>query len=132
MAAVSRIDLRIRTAAGDASATNGRVYLGLGGREFRIPGPFRSGEDRTYTFGESANVAEVEWNDPRRHLPLDHLDMGRHPTYLRLEMTDSSANWHIGLVELVVHAVGTSITKAKLEGNDSLWLGDPYGKILYL
>ena len=59
MAAITRIDVRIRTANQPGAGTDGDVWAAVGGREFYLDSSandFEQGDSRTYTLGQGANV----------------------------------------------------------------------------
>jgi hypothetical protein len=74
MSAINRIELRLRTGDRQDAGTDGDVFLGLAGREFNVDTTsedFERGNDRTYIFGEGANVLRPPENDPRTPMQTD-------------------------------------------------------------
>ena len=82
MVLVNTIYLKLNTRPVENAGTDGRVYLGIGGREFYVDSEyedyddFEAGSTRTYIFGEvpSPTYLDGEWaparypedNDPRQ------------------------------------------------------------------
>jgi len=134
MAAITRIDLRLKTVNRPDAGTDADIYLGLAGREFHVdsfdPGEndFEPGSDKTYIFshGSEANVDDPKNNDPTDPWPLDSNDISRCPRYIRLEESNEHNNvtWNVELVRLTVKS-GNSIifTEDRLGGNANLWMG---------
>jgi len=87
MAAITRIDVRIKTGRGSSfTGTDGDAYIRIGGREFFVDSEaddFEPGSDRTYTFGEGANVRGAARNDPRSPYQLLTENLGRFPINIR-------------------------------------------------
>ena len=87
MAAITRIDVRIKTGRGSGfPGTDGDVYIRIGGREFFVDSEaddFEPGSDRTYTFGEGANVRDAALNDPRSPYQLLTQNLNRFPINIR-------------------------------------------------
>lgn len=137
MATIRKIELHLRTGSAADADTDGDVFLGLCGREFFVDSAesgyndFERGDDKTYIFGEGANVMRPAQNDPRSPLPCDANDLTRYPIYLRF-VPGPGGDWNIGLVELTVHApnIGQA-TFSRLEGNSNIWLGAKRGLFLY-
>jgi hypothetical protein len=76
MPAITRIQLRLVTGNRADAGTDGDVFLGICGREFNVDSrgdvnDFERNSDRTYIFGEGANVLRPEENDPRSPWQLD-------------------------------------------------------------
>ena len=133
MAVIKRMDITVNN--GD-NGTDGRVYLGLGGREFLLDRPgkndFRKNQTERFVLGDANNVDSVKHpdrNDPHALLPIDSADLDRFPIYIRL---DAPLAWHLEGVQVTVKSDDGTRTFAALPGNQNLFLGDDYGKILFL
>jgi len=144
MAQVTGILCQVITSNVDGAGTDGRVYLGLGGREFCLDSgtsDYKRGSWREYVMGlgpvepelppPQVRVLNAQQNDPRVGLPIKRLDT---PVYIRFEPVDGSAAWNLAFVAVLVYAPQFEVAYAPPEPNnfDSLWLGDKFGKILYL
>jgi hypothetical protein len=147
MVHVGQITATIKTGDVTNAPTSGRVYLGIGGREFRLNKPgdqFKRGATNEFIIGDGGNV-----NNPRsaNDLPfvdegtvntpaLPYDDLGLYPTYIRLEPKEEDDDWNVESVNVIAKKyqaetpTGDSTTFTDLEGNT--WLGDPFGKLLAL
>ena len=141
MAPLTRFDVRLVTAARPGAESPGAaVFVSLCGREFGVNHgdlDFSRGHDFTYIFGEQANVAESQDNDPRGPMPLDTADLTRFPIYIRYEPPDQPQDvrgWNLEAVRIVRTPVQTEIRlPTGLPGvAQDLWLGQASGKVLYL
>ncbi|MFI0240533.1 hypothetical protein [Streptomyces sp. NPDC016845] len=138
MADITKITAQVATGDDTNAGTFGWVYLGIGGREFVLTRPdiddMEPGSDDTYILGDGANVEEAQYNDPRTpQLNTDNLSA--YPAYIRLEPEGQYPAWQVERVTVVVNPDGPdSITfdNLDLRGAAKIWLGQPYGKTLYL
>jgi hypothetical protein len=147
MAEVTGVLCQIITGNVDGAGTDGRVYLGLGGREFRLD----SSEDdyersswREYILGRGPvepnlpppqiRVLNPNRNDPRKGYVLDTAMLSRAPVYVRFEPEGSGPDWNLRSAIVLVYTGEGQFVVAYFAaaGFDNLWLGDGYGKILYL
>ena len=134
MANISRIDVRLKTGSSGGAGTDGDVYIGVAGREFHIDSAYNDFErnsDRTYTLGRGANVKNAAFNNPRDP-QLDTADLSIFPEYLRFEPRGSGPNWNLEYVRITVNPGPSQISYRSLLGSPDLWLGQKYGKIVYL
>ncbi|MBU6997918.1 MAG: hypothetical protein HXS41_11765 [Theionarchaea archaeon] len=134
MANISRIDVRIATGNRSGAGTNGHIFIGACGREFVIDSSdddFERGADRTYTLGAGGNVSHKEFNDPRNpQLNTGHLT--RFPVYLRFEPAGDHADWNLEQVDITVNPGENQVKYTTLASGPNLWLGQNYGKMIYL
>jgi hypothetical protein len=127
------------------AGTDGRVYLGLGAREFRMDSSaddYERGSWREYIMGlgpvepnlpaPQIRVRNRQENDPRVGLPIDTAHLAQSPVYIRFEPAGSSPNWNLKFAAALVYAPQFVVAYLPPPAFDNLWLGDPYGKILYL
>jgi hypothetical protein len=79
-------------------------------------------------------VLDPQQNDPRFGFKLDTVHLTQTPAYLRFEPTGSNANWNLASATALVYTGdGEFFTAFRLpDGFDDLWLGDDYGKSVYL
>jgi hypothetical protein len=136
MANVTRIDVRLKTGSRGGAGTDGDVYIGVGGREFYIDtsyDDFETGSDRTYVLGQGANIKHATYNDPNQP-PIQDTDVDRFPVYLRFEPKGDNADWNIEFISVVVNPGPQEKRFERLAGGGALhlWLGQKYGKFLYL
>jgi hypothetical protein len=136
METLTSVTAVFETADEEGAGTNGEVYLGIGGREFRcdIPGSeFEPGDTDTFVFGAGANVHHADRNDPRvPQLTLDDVD--RCPTYVRF-VQDGQGAWKVLRV-----FVNLSVTlgphplrfRSDVHAAGGLWLGSDSGAMLFL
>jgi hypothetical protein len=145
MATLTRIDVTIQTGDRAGAGADGRVYLGIAGREFRCDSTaddFERGSRRTYTFGDGSNVVNGNLNDPRTpQLTVEAVN--RFPVYIRFEQEPAEGTFYgfdgrpagqWNLDRATVHLNGSSFhhyeTSVHLDGG--LWLGRDSGGLLYL
>ncbi|WP_207957816.1 hypothetical protein [Streptomyces sp. YIM 98790] len=140
MAAITTVTVRIHTADVRGAETEGRVYLGLAGREFRLrksASGFARGAQETFTLGEGADVFDAGFNDPRSPA-LDTADLDRFPAYLRLDPTGSGPAWCLEHARVTVNPGSGSAQVFESpaldgEGEDRrIWLDAYYGTALHL
>ena len=134
---IQKITVDITTTFAKGASTKGAVFLGLGGREFRLDiddhDDFHEGDEVSYVFGVAANVLFPDRNDPRKGLPLSLGDATRHPVYIRLEPQAKQDDWEVANVRVRVAALSGNVAFAALQGGDErLWLGRESGTILHL
>ena len=134
---IQKIVVDIATTFAEGADTTAAVYLGLGGREFRMDiqdhDDFEEGDEVTYVFGEGANVLFPERNDPRLGLRLTVDDVKAFPAYLRLDPHKDKDDWEVANVRVTVHAEEGQVVLAALQAPDErLWLGRQSGNLLYL
>jgi hypothetical protein len=147
MSKITGILCQVATGRVDNAGTDGRVYLGLGGREFRLDSSaddYERGSVREYLMGEGgwvedpstpppmSHVQNEEYNDPRVGFPLDTLNLTRNPVYIRFEPDGPSPNWNLSFAAALVYDPKFVVGYTPPEPFGSLWLGDPMGKVLYL
>jgi hypothetical protein len=144
MAQVTGILCQVITGNVSGAGTDGRVYLGLGGREFRMDtnaDDYERGSWREYIMGEPnipqphTHVLNGPRNDPRdMGFPIDRANLSKTPVYIRFEPSGSSPDWNLAFVAALVYAPQFAVAYAPPDPNNfhSLWLGDSYGKVLYL
>ena len=132
MTNLTRIDILIQTGSHSDAGTDGRIYLGLGGREFRCDSSaddFERGASRTYIFGDGANVSKRESNDPRNPQLIAE-DLIGYPMYLRFEQGSAS---HWLLQRAMLHLNGSSFQNFETRlGSAGLWLGFDSGAYCHL
>lgn len=132
MAAIDRIVVTVKTGTMSGAGTDGRVYLGACGREFRLASAaddFEIGSEKTFVLGKNANVTNPGLNDPRAP-QLDTDDASNYPVYIRFEVKTKADRWNVHVVCVRVepdstidmnpddiHEFGTPMK------NKSLWMG---------
>lgn len=136
---IRRIVVDVVTSHADRAGTTAPVFLGLGGREFRLSvagiAAFEQGAESTFHFGDDANVEFPERNDPRLGDPLTVADVLGIPAYIRLETRHDRDDWNVTSVAVRVHSQGErrAIRFSALNKlGQSLWLGADCGTRLYL
>lgn len=145
MAKITGILCQIITGNIDNAGTDGRVYLGLGGREFRLDSradDFERGSWREYILGQGpiepnlpspqVRVENRAYNDPRLGFPLDTVNLTRSPVYIRFEPSGSGPNWNLAFAAALVYDGQFVVGYVPPVDFDNLWLGDSMGKVLYL
>jgi hypothetical protein len=150
--AINKIELRLATGNRPGADTDGDVFLGICGREFFVDSQgdfndFQRNSNRTYIFGDGANVARPEENDPRSPWQLEFNDIIRLPLWIRFE-PGGGGDWNVERVDLAVTAGtveagdATSVVVRTLENraatptrpaeNPHVWLGERRGKFLFI
>ena len=134
---IQKISVDITTTFAKGASTKGAVFLGLGGREFRLDigdhPDFEEGDDVTYVFGDESNVMFPDRNDPRTGMPLALEDALGHPVYVRLEPHRTADDWELASIRVRVTASEGAAEFAALQGpTDRIWLGQQSGTILSL
>jgi hypothetical protein len=131
MAAITRIDVQLKTGTRNGAGTDGDVYIRICGREFYVdsaiddfqPNP----EPHTYTFGAGANVNFASDNDPRSPYQLLTENLDRFPVSLRFSPTSRSDNWNLESVNVIVNPGPGQVHYQALGGSNNLWLGTHSG-----
>ena len=127
-----RIKVTITTGRDRDAGTDGSVYLGLAGREFRCDtsaDDFERGTTRDYIFGDDENVQHKWENSPHRP-PLRVEDPDIFPAYIRFSQGGNSA-WL--LEEAMVYIDDETDPRYETDiSNNPIWLGDVCGCIYYL
>jgi hypothetical protein len=140
MVSITRIDVKVVTGDRKNAGTNGYVFLGIGGREFRLDSGENDFERNTtflYHLGDIATVLNADLNDPRSP-QLDTADLASFRVYIRFEPAGRKPGWNLEEVEVIVNpgADGTMKYKALEPKPDvpdpHLWLSQDCGKICYL
>ena len=142
MVAINRIDARVATVAGsDLHDTDDWVYLGLGGREFKLDtsaGDHDAGQNRTFRLGNQSNVTQAARNDPRSP-QIDTDEVPDFPVYIRKPGTrrgqgeDSGDDgWRVESVDVTVNPGPNQLRYTRLVGPERIWLSNGAGLILYL
>jgi serine protease len=134
---ITQIKVEIKTGNMNGAGTNGRIYLGIGGREFKLDQPgnqFEKGDSDTFTIGTGSNIENAAVND----LPtsnntespiISHLDILIFPKYIRFDPNDSDDNWNVEKVQVEVVDIGRTYQGPR-DGN--IWLGSRSGLFLGL
>ena len=147
MAVVSGILCQIMTGNENGAGTNGKVYLGFGGREFRMDTHFddyERGSYRTYIIGRGPDYPDLSpsqkyvdnssWNNPEDDFVILTENLGKAPVYIRFEPKNSRDAWNIrdASVSVFIHTSEFVVGYTPPTGFDNLWMGDEAGKALYL
>jgi len=142
---ITKIELKLWTAQTPGASTDGRVYLGLAGREYAVkssgsghdfqPAP----EPHVFVFGQGANVALAEHNNPAAPWQTDFEDVALCPKFLRLAPKGDDDNWNLQRADLTVWyreslAAGAPTHTqnfSRLSNSPHLWLGVQRGLFLF-
>jgi hypothetical protein len=120
MAAITRIDVRIKTGNRSAAGTDGKVYLAIDGREFYLgsaPGNFEASGDRTYTLSFARN------NHPHNFYQFDTADLDQFPVWIRFEPSAGAPGSDLKEVTVTVNPGPNEVQYQALVGKNHLWLG---------
>lgn len=137
MTIISRIDVKIITGDRPDAETNGGVYLGIGGREFRLAtagNDFARNSRQLFTLGEDANINHAADNDPRTSYALHTEELSHFPVYIRFAPNDQHDQWNLEAVEVHVNPARGAGERDydALHGAEHLWLGPASGLYCYL
>lgn len=134
MAAITTIEVSITTGN---NGTLGAVYLGIGGREFRLnrlgQNDFMRNNVSQFVLGDGSHAFSVvnpDANDPKRGVPLDGTDLDLFPIYLRL--AGANAHWQVAAGTIKVHAGAASMSLRILQPGTDLLLGPDCGEFLFV
>jgi hypothetical protein len=129
MTAIQQIAVEVNTNNISGAGTDGDVFLGICGREFRLDtsqDDFEAGTIARYLLGEQANIRNEDRNDPRNP-QLDTDDLDRFPMYMRFDPVDSDSDWNVTRVSVDVEGRNYGAFFQK-----GLWLSQRSGKFFYL
>ncbi len=156
MTHVDKIVVDVKTRDAPNAGTDGEVYLGIGGREFRLDQPgdqFKRGDPNQFIIGVGSNIENPDIDG----LPLDPGPSGNSPeinddivtatnpfpVYLRLDpKNDDDNDWNVQSVKVSAVAGGGTgsgptrnfvfpkATGIHTEG--TIWLGRKSGLTLFL
>ena len=140
MAAITRITVRIRTGDRAGAGTDGNVFLGIDGREFRIDSnidDYERNSNPTYVLGEftpgERTVNNAARNDPRVDYVLDSDHLNTFHVYVRFDPENESDAWNLESVTVEVSSHADLVARYEaLGGSNNLWLGQRFGKFCYL
>jgi len=138
VANINRIDVRVFTATGGGNpGTDDTVYLGLGGREFRLDTSSNDHESgvRTFILGNGSNVTAASRNDPRNPQLDTNDDLPVFPVYVRKAGSthdDEDDAWRVESLRVTVNPGGNQIRFSRLFGSEKLWMSNESGRTVYL
>jgi len=145
MAEITGLLCQIITGNVSGAGTDGRVFAGIGGREFCLDSKaddYEQGDWREYVLGDIASgpgtgftpVQDKNWNDPRKGFPLNTTNLNKSPVYIRFEPDGDDDNWNLKSAYILVYTGQFTFFTAYTAPTefDNLWLGNRSGKILYL
>jgi hypothetical protein len=145
MTHIVQIKVEIKTSNEQSAGTNGRVFLGIGGREFRLDklgNQFQKNQTDTFTINSTSMDIE---NSERNSLPdTGNVNSPRIennigiafnlPVYLRFDPNDNNDDWNIERVK--VQVIGglnsTFIFPNDVLKDGNIWLGNKFGLFLNL
>ena len=135
MAYIRQIRVEITTGRDRGAGTDGNVYLGICGREFRCDtsaDDFEQGSTREYIFGSMPGsfpkITSERYNHPSRPTLLPE-EADLFPAYIRL--SQGSSRWLLAGVKVYIdNEVEPHFIDMML--NNPLWMGDDCGCIYYL
>jgi PLAT/LH2 domain len=145
MTQIVQIKVEIKTGNESTAGTNGKVFLGIGGREFRLDKPGNQFQkNHTDTFTINSTNSDIE-NPERNSLPnIGNANSPRienkvgitfnFPVYLRFDPNDNDDDWNIERVK--VRVIGglnsTFIYPNDILKDGNIWLGNKSGLFLGL
>jgi hypothetical protein len=146
MAKITGILCQVVTGDFSGAGTDGRIFLGLAGREFRLDSSaddFERGSLREYVMGRGpvepppppqVRVANPGRNDPRVGFPLDTATLSKAPVYIRFEPGSAGDAWNVSFAAALVFRDDGVFAAAFFvpEDFDNLWMGKGFGEALHL
>ncbi len=146
MAAITGLLCQMITGKVSGGGTDGNVYVGVGGREFKLDSSaddYEAGSWREYVLGDIASgpgtgftpVLEPDLNDPRKGFPLNTVNLNKSPVYIRFEpKVNEDDNWNLSSAHVLVYTGHFQFHTAfgPPEDFDNLWMGPRSGKMLFL
>lgn len=131
MALIKTLEVMIKTGN---NGTLGAVFLGLGGREFRLnrmgTNDFVRNGTSEFMLGDASHpyaVRNPDANDPKAPVPLDTTTIGQFPKYLRL--AGANAHWEVMEASIVINGGGAPMRI--LPAGMHLLLGPDAGEYVY-
>ena len=140
MAHIRSIEVRVWTKGTSWADTDDNMYLGLGGREFRLDtsrDDFEKGDDFIFRLGDGHNVLKSKKNDPRDPQLDTAGDLAVFPVYIRKAGTRrgrADDAWHVERVDVTVNSGANEIVFSRLGGRTggALWLSNESGLMFNL
>jgi hypothetical protein len=131
---IQSIHLNIQTGDLSGAGTDGDIYLGICGREFRADttaDDFERGSTRLYIFGDGANVLNASTNDPReQQLLLANVD--GLPVYVRFQPRNSGDNWRLQRATVTLNGLLFPMWDTASFLQRGIWLGTRSGLYVHL
>jgi hypothetical protein len=134
---VQTIRVDLMTGASVGADSDGGVYLGFLGREYRLAradiDDYRRGAYDVYRMGTGGNIEYAAQADPRHEMTPVSLS-GLFPTYIRFEPNSSTDTWQMRGAYVVVN--GQTLTPWRdgnlIDSPNGRWLGARYGTVVHL
>jgi hypothetical protein len=138
MPRINSITVHFQTGNLSGAGTDGDVYLGVCGREFRIDSTrddFERGAARNYVLGAGADVQEPNVNDPRKQVLMTE-NVDGFPAYIRFQPTGRGDNWQLQRADVGFNgSLVMELDTAEYVPNDpgqGIWLGVRSGLFAHL
>lgn len=132
MSAITMIQVKINTGN---NGTMGAVFLGMGGREFRLnhvgKNDFQRNSMDQFVLGDASHafsVSNPDHNDPTSPMPLDTAELKQFPIYLRL--AGANAHWELMGGTIEIYAGTMMHTMDLLPRASRILLGPDSGEFL--
>lgn len=147
MSTIIGILCSIKTGPGVHASTGGRVFLGIGGREFRIDSigdDFQVNSEIAYELGNVPEDVPVALrrkvknslqNDPRAGVTMDTETILRLPAYIRHEPIKENDDWNLSEINVKFYiqaGLYHHLSFAFFSNVNSLMLGNKFGKSVLL
>jgi hypothetical protein len=124
----------VYTGEEEGAGTDGHVYLGAAGREFRLDtesNDFERSSTYTYRFGTFPTVINASTNDPQaQRLVVE--DVGRWPLYIRFEPRDEDDRWKLKRAVVAFNSQESPLWDSNVNAPNGIWLGMRSGLILHV
>lgn len=128
MAAITKIEVRLKTGNRSGASTDGDVYLRIGGREFFLDAAgdhddFQQNQDITYVLGAGSSINHATRNDPRTPFALHTESLGHFPVSIRFQPENRTDEWNLEGITVTVNPGQGQVQYQALGGTDNLWFG---------
>lgn len=134
MAFTNKIRVLIKTADVENAGTNGKVYIGVAGREYHLDTDphdnFEQDSLDLFIIGMDSNLSREDYQITDEGITY----MSSFPVYVRLEPSGGNADWAVEFV--AVESMGTQGWGHDMRNHDGdiaySWLGREHGLYIYL
>jgi len=144
---VDRIIVTIKTGNKSNGSTNGKVYLGMAGREFRLDksgNQFQQGTEDQFIIGLGSNILNSNKNglpntsNTLNDSPKISFDsISEYPAYIRFEPTNNNDQWNVDRVCVNVGSNSGPVADFHAQilsgiNDDNIWLSEDSGLFIGL
>lgn len=144
---VDRITVKIKTGNKSGAGTNGKIYLGIGGREFRLNksgNQFQQGMEDEFVLGVGSNILSnnknglplsSQFTNDSPQIPFD--TASSYPAYIRFQPSNDSDEWNVDRVCVNVRNNFGPVAEFHADilngtDDDNIWMGEDSGLFIGL